>query len=259
MGKERIEKIFKTGKPVLSLYLTAGYPEKDAMPKIAKSLQEYGVDFIEVGMPYSDPLADGETIQKSSHTALKNGMNLKTYFEQVKSISKQTNLPQIFMGYFNQILQYGPKAFLEACVEAGIDGLIIPDLSPEIYETQYKDLFESYNLAFIFLVTPTTSEARIKKIDELSSGFVYVVSTSATTGNEKGFGDEEIAYFKRIKKLLRKNPGVLGFGINTHQKYIIANKYLDGAIIGSAFIKKIGDRNKYLSQAKKFVKEIKAL
>ncbi len=257
MGKKRIDAIFSKRKPVLSLYLTAGYPELPAMPKLAEILQKEEVDFIECGMPYSDPLADGETIQASSSKALENGMNLSVYFDQVKQINQQTNLPQIFMGYFNQILQYGPEKFLQACIDHGIDGLIIPDLSPEIYQEKYKDLFNKYDLALIFLVSPTSSDERIRMIDNISSGFVYVVSTSSTTGKNKNFGEEEIRYFKRIKKLLKKNPGVVGFGIDNYEKYKLANTYLDGAIIGSAFIKSIKDIENYLFKAQEFTKKIR--
>jgi len=256
MGKERIKKIFNKKKPVLSLYLTAGYPELEAMPKLAKQIKDSGVDFIEVGMPYSDPLADGETIQHSSSRALQNGMNLETYFNQVSQIRKETNLPQIFMGYFNQILQFGPERFLQTCVDNGIDGLIIPDLPPEIYENRYKNLFNSYDLSLIFLVSPTSSDERVKKLDELSSGFVYVVSTSSTTGSSQNFGRSQIDYFKRIKKLLRKNPGVVGFGIDNHEKYVVANTYMDGAIIGSAFIKALSKKGDYLENAQKFIRHI---
>ncbi len=256
MGVEQIKHVFEQNKPVLSLYLTAGYPEIDSMPKLAEVLKNAGVDFIEAGMPYSDPLADGTTIQESSSKALKNGMNLEKYFEQVKQIKQKTELPLIFMGYFNQVLQYGPEKFLETCVKTGIDGLIIPDLSPEIFDKQYKTLFGGYDLAMIFLVSPTTSDERIKYIDRLSSGFVYVVSTSATTGKKGTFGQEQTEYFDRIRSLLTQNPGVVGFGIDNKEKFLLANRYLDGAIIGSAFIKAIANKETYLEEAKDFVDSI---
>ncbi len=256
MGKQKIENLFKQNKNLLSLYITAGYPVLDAMPELARTVYENGVDFIEAGMPYSDPLADGETIQKSSEQALKNGMNLALYFDQVKEIKNNTGLPVIFMGYFNQVLQYGPRKFLETCQEKGIDALIIPDLPPEIYEKEYQNLFEKYDLAMIFLVSPTTPADRIKEIDRLSSGFVYVVSTSSTTGNKALFGEAQTEYFKRIKKELKKNPGIVGFGINNAEKFMMANKFLDGAIIGSAFIKSISNPVTYLEDAKNFIKEI---
>jgi tryptophan synthase alpha chain len=256
MGKEKIQRIFEKDKNILSLYLTAGYPKKDAMPKLAEIAHDLGVDFIEAGMPYSDPLADGETIQKSSEKALKNGMNLQIYFDQVKQIKKETSLPVIFMGYFNQVLQYGPEQFLNTCLSVGIDGLIIPDLPPEVYEIKYQKLFEKYNMAMIFLVSPTTSEERVKKIDKLSSGFVYVVSTSATTGKKNRFGEEQINYFKRIKKLLKNNRGIVGFGIDNREKFLLANRYLNGAIIGSAFIKVLSNEGDYKKQARSFIKSI---
>ncbi len=258
MGKQRLQKVFKNPKKnILSIYLSAGYPQLDAMTKLIPLLADKGVDFIEAGMPYSDPLADGPTIQKSSSIALKNGMNLQTYFEQIKQVRSQVDLPIIFMGYFNQVLKTGITKFLDLCVSSGIDGLILPDITPEIYEAQYKSIFESYDLAMIFLVSPTTSPERIKKIDALTSGFVYIVSSSSTTGKEGVFGPEQIAYFKRIQAMNLHNPEVIGFGIDRREKFQLANQYANGAIIGSAFIKAIENPERYLKEAESFIRTIK--
>ena len=256
MGLKRIENIFKTEKDILSIYLTAGYPKLHSMPELVVALAYSGVDFIELGMPFSDPLADGKTIQYSSSIALKNGMTLNEYFSQVADIRQKTEIPLIFMGYFNQMLRYGVQEFLNKCIESGIDGLIVPDLPPEIYEKKYKKIFDEYDLALSFLVTPTTDESRIKYLDDLSSGFVYLVSTSSTTGKADAFSDEQINYFKRIKKLNLKNPLVIGFGISNRDKLLIANKYADGAIIGSAFIKALKSTEDYHKVPEIFVNKI---
>jgi tryptophan synthase alpha chain len=257
MGKERLAKVFaQKNKDILSIYLSAGYPKLDAMPKLADVLAKNKVDFIEAGMPYSDPLADGPTIQKSSSIALKNGMNLDLYFDQIKQIRQQSDIPIIFMGYFNQVLKTGVDIFLQKCVESGIDGLIIPDLTPEIYQASYQAMFEKSDLAMIFLVTPTTSTERIKLIDQLSSGFIYVVSSSSTTGNTKGFGEKEEDYFKQIRSLNLNNPSVIGFGIDSPEKFALANQFASGAIIGSAFIKVL-QTDDYLKAASDFIKLMK--
>ncbi len=257
MGKKRLKKLFDKKEKKLSIYLTAGYPVLDAMPKLVEVLEQEGVDFIEAGMPYSDPLADGETIQKSSAKALKNGMNLDLYFKQIREIRKFSNIPILFMGYFNQVLKRGMDNFLQECVDSGIDGLIIPDLSPEIYMEKYVDTFDKYDLGISFLISPTTPDERIRMIDNLTSGFIYAVSTSATTGKKGEFGDEHKAYFERIKQLNLKNPVVIGFGIDNQNKFLMANRYADAAIIGSAFIKAIKNENDFLKKAKLFVREIK--
>ena len=257
MGTQRLHQLFRNkNKDLLSIYITAGYPEKDAMPKLIKLLAEKGVDFIEAGMPYSDPLADGPTIQYSSSVALKNGMNLATYFKQIAKIRTEVDVPILFMGYFNQILKTGIEKFLQQCKTAGIDGLIIPDLSPEIYQNRYQDIFNKYDLGFVFLISPTTSDERIKLIDELSSGFIYVVSSSATTGKTEGFGDKHTQYFKRIKSMNLKNPTMIGFGIDSADKYQTACRYANGAIIGSAFIKVLDEPN-YLESAERFLDKIR--
>ncbi len=257
MKTNRLTELFQNKqKDILSIYLSAGYPQLDAMPKLAKVLEESGVDFIEAGMPYSDPLADGPTIQHSSSVALQNGMTLDLYFDQIKQIHQETGLPVVFMGYFNQILKTGIDTFLQKSLSAGIDALIIPDLSPEIYQAKYQAVFEKFGLPLVFLISPTTSETRIKLIDRLSRAFVYVVSGSATTGKKGVFGSREQAYFKKIAGLNLKNPTMIGFAIDSTAKYQMACRYANGAIIGSAFIKYLNTVD-YLQAAKDFVKEIK--
>ncbi len=256
MGKQRISNIFSTNKMRLSLYLTAGYPRLDSMVSLVEIMDKSGVDFVELGMPYSDPLADGATIQKSSSIALMNGLTLDIYFDQVMEARKVTTMPLLFMGYFNQMMRYGIEKFLLRCVEVGIDGLIIPDLPPDIYESQYQGIFENYDLAMIFLVTPTCSDIRIKKIDELSTGFVYVVSSSSTTGKTVGFGQEQLDYFKRIENLKLDNPTVIGFGISNYEAYSQANNHANGAIIGSAYIKSIAKGDAVIS-TEEFINKIR--
>ncbi len=257
MGTQRLQQLFRHKKEnLLSIYITAGYPEKDAMPKLIKLLADKGVDFIEAGMPYSDPLADGPTIQHSSSVALQNGMNLSLYFKQIAQVRQEVDFPILFMGYFNQILKTGIEKFLQQCETAGIDGLIIPDLSPEIYQSRYRNIFKKYDLGLVFLISPTTSDKRIQLIDALSSGFIYVVSSSATTGKTGGFGQEHLQYFEKIKTVPLKNPTMIGFGIDSADKYKTACRYANGAIIGSAFIKALNHEN-YLKSASDFVKKIK--
>jgi len=257
MGKEKLKRLFeKNKKEVLSIYITSGYPQLESMPELIKELVNQGVDFIEVGMPYSDPLADGDTIQYSSSVALKNGIDLDKYFEQVKRVRSKVDIPLLFMGYFNQVLRYGMDKFLTKCVESGIDGLILPDMPPEIYRLNYMGIFDKYDLSLSFLITPTTSDERIRMIDKLSSGFVYVVSSSSTTGKIDTFDEEQINYFERIKGLKLKNPTVVGFGISNREKFLLANKYTNGAIIGSAFIKAIKEKQNYLEGTNTFIKQI---
>ena len=256
MGVKSIENIFAEKRDILSIYLTAGYPHLDSMPELTLALVESGVDFLELGMPFSDPLADGKTIQFSSSVALKNGMTLDIYFQQVKKIRAETGIPLIFMGYFNQMMRYGVRKFLKKCVEAGIDGLIIPDLPAEIYENEYKKIFDEYDLAMSFLITPTTSEGRVRYLDNLSNGFDYIVSTSSTTGRVDEFSGEQIEYFRRIKNMNLNNPIVIGFGISGRDKFLKANKYADGAIIGSAYIKALRNAESSVITTKNFINKI---
>ena len=257
MGKQRINNIFKSGdNDILSIYVTTGYPELKSMPVLVEELAELGVGFIEVGMPYSDPLADGQTIQYSSSIALKNGIDLDKYFAQVHQVRSKVDIPLIFMGYFNQVLRLGVENFLQKCLNSGIDGLILPDLPPEIYKENYKAIFDKYDLSLSFLITPTTSDKRIKLFDELSSGFIYVISGSATTGKTNNFTNSQLEYFKRISRLKLNNPKVIGFGVSNREKYLIANKYSDGAIIGSAYIKALKNSKDYIKTTRQFVDKI---
>ncbi len=256
MGKIKINNIFGRKENILSIYLTAGYPVINSMPDLAIALAQAGVNFLELGMPFSDPLADGQTIQYSSNVALKNGITLEKYFDQVARIRDKIDIPLIFMGYFNQLLKFGIEKFLSNCVETGIDGMIIPDLPPEHFEKKYKEIFDKYDLSLSFLVTPTTTESRIKYIDKLSSGFVYLVSTSSTTGKIDKFTNEQAEYFKKIKNLNLNNPVIIGFGISSRDKFLLANKYADGAIIGSAYIKTLKNSANYILETKNFVNKI---
>ncbi len=252
----RINQKLKEDKKLLSIYFTAGYPELDNTVTIIQNLEESGVDMIEIGLPFSDPLADGPTIQASSTQALKNGMTTDVLFKQLKDIRKSVNIPLIIMGYFNPILQYGVEAFSKKCAEIGIDGLIIPDLPIEVYNEAYKTVFEKYKLLNIFLITPQTSGERIHFIDSVSNGFIYMVSSASVTGNSSGFGEEQTQYFKRIANMKLKNPQIVGFGISDNKTYLQATQVAKGAIIGSAFIKhlsKFGPKNisEFITQIKK--------
>ncbi|WP_283635935.1 tryptophan synthase subunit alpha [Aquaticitalea lipolytica] len=233
----RINKKLQEDKKLLSIYFTAGYPNLKDTVTIIQDLEKSGVDMIEIGLPFSDPLADGPTIQASSTQALKNGMTTEALFSQLKDIRKSVNIPLIIMGYFNPMLQYGVEAFCKKCAEIGIDGLIIPDLPVDVYNEQYKATFEKYGLINVFLITPQTSVERINFIDSISNGFIYMVSSASVTGSNSGFGDEQTKYFKRIAKMNLKNPQIIGFGISNNETFTQATTHAKGAIIGSAFIK----------------------
>ena len=233
----RLVKLFGQKKEnVLNVYCTAGYPELNSTITIMQSVEKNGADIIELGMPYSDPLADGEVIQASSSKALSNGMTIHILFEQLKEVRKSIQLPVILMGYMNPVLQYGFENFCRDAAAVGIDGLILPDLPEYEFETEYGAIIKKYGLDFIFLVTPETSEERIKKLDALSSGFLYAVSSSATTGSEKDFNAVE-KYLQRLQSYQLNNPILVGFGIKDKQTFATACKHANGAIIGSAFIK----------------------
>ena len=233
----RINQKLQEDKKLLSIYFTAGFPDLNDTITIIKELEKSGVDMIEIGLPFSDPLADGPTIQESSTIAIENGMTTKLLFEQLKDIRKSVQIPLLIMGYFNPIMQFGIEKFCQKCAEIGIDGLIIPDLPLEIYKSEYESIFEKYNLKNIFLITPQTSEIRIREIDELSDSFIYMVSSASVTGSQSGFGNEQTEYFKRIHDLKLKNPQIVGFGIKDKETFEQATEYQKGAIIGSAFVK----------------------
>ncbi len=239
----RLTKLFENKREnLLTVYFTAGYPKLDDTETIICSLAESGTNIIEIGIPYSDPLADGPVIQESGMAAIDNGMTLQVLFNQLTDIRTKTQVPLILMGYFNQMLQYGVDKFLDDCVKTGIDGLIIPDLPLMEYEQFYKDKLTQRNISISFLITPQTEESRIHKVDALSTGFIYVVSDSSITGMKTGISNQQISYFERIKSLQLKTPQLIGFGISDRESYLTASKYANGAIIGSAFIKHLKDK-----------------
>ncbi len=250
----RIQTKLQEDKKLLSIYFTAGYPKLNDTVTIIQNLEGSGVDMIEIGLPFSDPLADGPTIQSSSTKALQNGMTSEKLFDQLKDIRKTVNIPLIIMGYFNPMLQYGVEAFCKKCAEIGIDGLIIPDLPVDVYHEEYKAIFEKYNLINVLLITPQTSNERIQYIDSVTNGFIYMVSSASVTGSQSGFGDEQSNYFKRIAEMKLNNPQIVGFGISNNETFSQATQYSKGAIIGSAFIKHL--TNKGIDNIDKFVKQI---
>ena len=242
----KLQELFKNKKnDILSIYFTAGYPTLETTGEIIKGLEKSGVDFIEVGMPFSDPMADGPTIQDSSEVALANGMNLDVYFDQLRSIKQDVSLPLISMGYVNQMMRYGDDKFLQACVDGGISGLILPDLPLKVYEEQYKAKFEKYGIVNVFLVTPQTSDERIREIDAISNSFIYLVSSASTTGSKSDINQSQVDYFQRVKDMNLNNPLVIGFGISTKDTYEQACKYASGAIIGSAFVKAVSEKTNF--------------
>ncbi|MEP3208584.1 MAG: tryptophan synthase subunit alpha [Maribacter sp.] len=233
----RIHKKLQEGKKLLSIYFTAGYPALNDTVQIIEDLERNGVDMIEIGLPFSDPLADGPTIQDSSTRALKNGMHTELLFEQLKDIRKSVTIPLIVMGYFNPMLQYGVEAFCKKCHEIGIDGIIMPDLPLDVYQADYEAIFKKYSLVNIFLITPQTSVDRIRQIDEASDAFIYMVSSASVTGSKSGFGNTQTEYFERIAAMNLSHPQIVGFGIKDAATFQAATKNAKGAIIGSAFIK----------------------
>lgn len=237
----RISALFERKKQnVLNVYCTAGYPALDSTLPVMKALQQYGADLVELGMPYSDPLADGPVIQDSSMKALENGMSLAVLFQQLKDCRKEIELPIVLMGYMNPVLQYGFEKFCADAAAVGVDGLILPDLPPYEFETEYGAIIRKYGLDFIFLVTPETSEARIRQLDNLTSGFLYAVSSSSTTGKDKDL-NAQAAYFRKLQEMQLKNPVLIGFGIKDKASFDAAAGYANGAIIGSAYIKALNN------------------
>jgi tryptophan synthase alpha chain len=233
----RIEELFgRKNKNILNVYFTAGFPALSSTLPIMKSLQDAGADMIELGMPYSDPLADGPVIQSSSAIALANGMTIRGLFEQLKNFRQEIQLPVLLMGYMNPILQYGFEHFCRDAREAGVDGLILPDLPMFEFEKEYSSLVKKYNLDFVFLVTPETEESRIRQLDQLSSGFLYAVSSSSTTGSIAALDNQE-KYFKKLQTMKLKNPVLIGFGIKDKSSFTKACSYASGAIVGTAFIR----------------------
>lgn len=254
----RINRLFadKGSKRILSIYYTAGYPTLESTVDIAETLENAGVDFLEIGFPYSDPVADGPVIQHSSEAALHNGMSLGVLFEQLKDLRRRVNIPVLLMGYVNPVLQYGVENFCKSCKAVGVDGVIVPDLPMYEYEERYRNVFEENGLSNIFLVTPQTSEERIRKIDDLSTGFVYLLSSSATTGKNLSVSENTEAYFSRIRAMQLKNPVVIGFGISDHHAFTRATNHADGAIVGSAFVNLLGETD-YSRKIQQFIRQLK--
>jgi tryptophan synthase alpha chain len=251
---KKLNQLFENKKNLLSIFFTAGFPNLNDTQTIIKELSKSNVDFIEVGLPYSDPLADGPTIQDSSQVALNNGMNLDVVFEQLKAIKESNSTPLVLMGYLNQLLKYGEDKFCQACVNCGIETLILPDLPMIEYENHYQQLFKKYGLTNVFLITPHTSNERIRKIDSLTDAFIYVVASASITGAKGEISNKQIAYFERIKTMQLKSNLIVGFGISDKETFNTACKYANGAIIGSAFIKHLSKEG--IEEIESFIKPI---
>jgi tryptophan synthase alpha chain len=254
----RIKELFdKKSNNLLSVFYTAGFPNSKDTVVIAQHLEKAGADIIEIGIPFSDPVADGPTIQESNKIALDKGMNLHLLLEQVKEIRKSVKLPIILMGYLNPVMQYGVEKFVADASAAGVDGLIIPDLPLLEFETKFKEIFNSKNLSNTFLISPTTSVERIKQIDAATDGFIYAVAASSTTGAKNDFASEQIQYFERLKKMGLKNPFLIGFGISNHSTFSKASQYGAGAIVGSAFVQLLKTSSDFESDIQQFVRNLK--
>lgn len=237
----RINKLFQNkNKNILSIYFTAGFPDLEDTVPVLKALQKNGVDLVEIGIPFSDPMADGVVIQQSSHTALKNGMSIRKLFSQLTEIRESISIPLIMMGYLNPIMQFGFENFCKECKRVEVDGMIIPDLPMADYLAEYKSVADKYGLEFIFLITPETSAERIREIDENTNGFIYMVSSASITGTQRSF-NKQTDYFNRINAMNLKNPRLIGFGVSNKATKEMVFNYSSGAIIGSAFIKAINE------------------
>jgi len=253
----RLKNIFGTkGKNILNVYCTAGYPQLESTLEVMVALQENGADIIELGMPYSDPLADGPVIQQSGSIALTNGMTINKLFDQLKEFRNEISIPVILMGYMNPVLQYGFEKFCADAAAVGIDGLILPDLPEYEFESEFNAIIKKYGLDFVFLVTPETSEERVRKLDNLSSGFLYAVSSSSTTGADKNIIDVS-AYLKKLHDMKLTNPVLVGFGIKDKSSFDAACRYANGAIIGTAYIKALLNTGKIADITREFLDEIR--
>jgi len=249
-----IQKLFQEKRNnIISVYFTAGYPTLDATVPTLQALQTAGVDMVEVGIPFSDPIADGETIQLSSQKAIENGMKLSVLFEQLANIRQTVQIPLVAMGYLNPILQYGIEKFCAACAKVGINGVIVPDMPMQEYLDEYKPIFEKYNLLNTFLITPQTSDERIRLIDQETKGFIYMVSSASVTGAKQGISTEQVAYFERVRAMQLKNPTVIGFGISNKATFDTACQYANGAIIGSAFVKAVSKNGDLQQNIREFI------
>ncbi len=254
---KKISSLFHEKKDLLSVYFTAGFPFLESTVPVLKALEKGGADFVEVGMPYSDPLADGPVIQNSSSCALKNGMSLKVLFEQIRDSGDTVKMPIILMGYLNPILKFGIEKFLQECRDADVSGLIIPDLPYETYIEKYERLFRANNISNIFLITPQTPEERIRKLDEASTSFLYMVSSAAVTGARDGLSAKQVEYFKNIISLKLSTPRMVGFGIGNHETFREVCQYAHGAIVGSAFIKHLEEKGDDTQSIIDFVQTLK--
>lgn len=255
----RINKLFndRAKKDLLSVYFCAGYPTLNSTVEIITELERQGIDMIEVGIPFSDPMADGPVIQNAATQALRNGMTLRLLFQQLQDVRHHIHLPLVLMGYLNPIMQYGFENFCRSCVECGIDGVIIPDLPYRDYMEHYRIISERYNIKVIMLITPETSEERIRLIDEHTDGFIYMVSSAATTGTQKDFNKEKLDYFQRIQSMNLQNPRMIGFGISNKQTFQSACKYAAGAIIGSKFVTLLGEEGNPEKAVSKLLEALK--
>jgi tryptophan synthase alpha chain len=254
----RLNKLFAENKKnLLSIFFTAGHPALNTTVDIAEALEKAGADFLEIGFPYSDPLADGPTIQQSSQTALDNGMNLNLLFDELADLRKRVSIPILLMGYANPMVQYGVERFCKKAAEVGVDGVIVPDLPMYEYEKLYSQYFTDNGLTNIFLVTPQTAEDRIRKIDGLSSCFIYLLSSSSITGKNLEINDSVDTYFKRVEDMQLKNPTIVGFGIANKAAFDKACQYNSGAIVGSAFVKHLNSTKDYLAGIPEFIKQFK--
>jgi len=260
INMNRISALFASrNEPILNIYATAGYPNFGDTMLVLNALQEGGVDIIEIGMPYSDPIADGETIQQSNQVSLDQGMSVTHLFDQLKNMRQSISVPVLLMGYVNPVLQFGVERFCQKCQEVGVDGVILPDLPLAEYQLSYQSIFEQCGLLNIFLITPQTSDERIKQIDAISEGFIYMVSSASTTGAKTGISSDQEAYFKRIDNMNLKNPRLVGFGISDRESFLKASNGASGAIIGSAFVKLVGNAKNLREEIVGFVKSIKGL
>jgi tryptophan synthase alpha chain len=255
----RIKQLFQAkNNNILNVYFTAGFPKIDDTTLILKALQDGGADLVEIGMPYSDPVADGETIQQSNQVALDAGMSVKLLFEQLSGIREAgINVPILLMGYINPVLQFGVENFCQKCQEVGIDGLILPDMPIGVYEDEYKAIFDKYGILNTFLITPQTAESRIRHIDNISDGFIYMVSSASTTGAKTGISNDQEVYFERVNAMNLKNPRLIGFGISDNETFKKASLHAAGAIIGSAFIKLLGTSEDLEGDIMAFVSRVK--
>lgn len=253
----RITKLFQEkNNNILNIYFTAGYPKLNDTVTVLEALEEAGADIAEIGMPYSDPVADGETIQQSNQIALENGMSLKVLFSQLEGMRNKVSIPVVLMGYINPVIQFGVENFCKKCQDVGVDGLILPDLPISEYDEEYKPIFEKYGLSNVFLITPQTSEARISQIDELSNSFIYMVSSASITGSTSGITSQMEAYFNRVNAMNLKNPRLIGFGIKDRATFSKACEYANGAIIGSQFIRVLSEAKDLKTDIASYVKSV---